>query len=169
MWQHLAGVGIPGWQLIRQAYRLTWDTYVGHSINWLWGAQVPEYEAVAKKAIELLDGPIDDVPSEAVIDELIAFSDKIKDEAVASNNFNFRWDGLLRYFDIFMRYDTEKKENVEKDTFANQCKACGSWISLRADWRKCYTCGVIRPQEDCDVSIFFKTTVFSFLIFEPFF
>jgi hypothetical protein len=150
MWQHLAGVGIPGWQLIRQAYRLNWDTYLGHSINWLWGAQVPEYELVAKKAIELLSGPPDHVPSKAAVDELIAYSDKIRDEAVASNRFNFRWDGLLRNFDILMRYDAVK--NVEKDTFANKCKACGTWHSLRADWRKCYTCGVIRDAKDCEIT-----------------
>ena len=149
MWQHLAGIGIPGWQLIRQGYRLSWDTWLSHSLNWLWGSQVPEYDCVAKKAIELLNGPVDKVPSEAVVDELIEFSNKVKDEAVASNRFNTRWDGLLRNYDIFMRYDTVK--NVDKDTFANKCKACGTWHSLRADWRKCYTCGVIRPAEDCEV------------------
>jgi len=152
MWQHLAGVGIPNWQLIRQAYRLNWDTWLGHSINWLWGSQVPEYDTVAKKAIELLDGPADGVPSEAAVKELIEFSDKVKDKAVASNTFNFRWNGLLRYYDILMRYDTVK--NVTKDTFSNRCKACGTWHSLRADWRKCYTCGVIRAAEDCEVRKF---------------
>ena len=152
MWQHLAGVGIPDWQLIRQAYRLNWDTWLGHSINWLWGSQVPEYDTVAKKAIELLGGPADEVPSEAAVKELIEFSDKVKDKAVASNKFNFRWNGLLRYYDILMRYDTVK--NVTKDTFSNRCKACGTWHSLRADWRKCYTCGVIRATEDCEVRHF---------------
>lgn len=149
MWQFFAGIGIPDWQLIRQAYNLNWETFLGHSVNWLWGAQVPEYVEVAKKAIELLDGPPEDVPSEETIDELIKFSDAVKVEAVASNKFNFRWDGLLRYFDIFMNYDTVK--NIEKDTFANQCKACGTWHSIRADWRKCYTCGVIRDEVDCEV------------------
>ena len=152
MWQHLAGVGIPDWQLIRQAYRLNWDTWLGHSINWLWGSQVPEYDTVAKKAIELLGGPADEVPSKAAVKELIEFSDKVKDKAVASNKFNFRWNGLLRYYDILMRYDTVK--NVTKDTFSNRCKACGTWHSLRADWRKCYTCGVIRAAEDCEVRHF---------------
>lgn len=149
MWQFFAGIGIPDWQLIRQAYRLNWDTYVPHNLNWVWGSQVPEYDLVARKTIELLDGPVEDVPSEAVIDELIAFSNKIKDQAVASNRFNFRWDGLLRYYDILMNYDVEK--NVSKDTFANRCKSCGTWHALRADWRKCYTCGVIRAAEDCEV------------------
>lgn len=151
MWQFFAGIGIPNWQLIRQAYRLNFDTWLGHSINWLWGSQVPEYDIVARKAIELLDGPVDEVPSKEAVDEVIRFSNIIKDEGVASNKFNFRWDGLLRYYDIYMNYDTEKF--VEKDTFANQCKSCGTWHSLRADWRKCYTCGVTRTLEDCEVSI----------------
>lgn len=150
MWQFFAGIGIPGWQLIRQAYRLNWDTWLGHSINWLWGAQTPEYDIVAKKAIELLDGPVDEVPDEAKIDELIKFSNEVKDKAVAGNTFNFRWDGLLRYYDILMQYDTVK--NLPKDTFANQCKNCSTWHSLRADWRKCYTCGVIRDAADCEIT-----------------
>lgn len=124
---------------------------MGHSMNWGWGSQVPEYDLVAKKTLELLEGPVEDVPDEATIDELIKFSNEVKDKAVAGNTFNFRWDGLLRYYDILMQYDTEKF--VEKDTFANQCKNCQTWHSLRSDWRKCYTCGVIRDAEDCDVCL----------------
>ena len=79
---------VPNWQLICQAYRLNWDTWLGHGVDWLWGSQIPEYDTVAKKAIEL---PANEVPSEAAVKELIEFSDKVKDKAVASNTFNFRW------------------------------------------------------------------------------
>ena len=36
----LVGIGIPGWQLIRQGYSLNWDTWLIHSLNWRWGSQV---------------------------------------------------------------------------------------------------------------------------------
>lgn len=147
----MAGGGIPGYQLIRQAYRLNWQTWLPHSINWVWGSQVPEYDLVAKRTIELLDGPVEEVPSKEVVDEVIRFSNIIKDEGVVSDRFNFRWDGLLRHYNILMQYDPE--EYYEKDTFVNQCKSCGTWHALRADWRKCYTCGVTSDANDCEVSL----------------
>ena len=150
MWQFFAGIGDQAWKLFRQSYRLDWDTFLDYNLNWLWGSQVPEFDQVARKAIELLSGPVDQVPSEAAIDELIEFSNKIKDEVAASDKFHFRWHGFCRYFNIDMKYDTVKY--IGRDTFANRCKACGTWHMLRADWRKCYTCGVTRPAEDCEVS-----------------
>ncbi|KAL1915193.1 uncharacterized protein VTP21DRAFT_7469 [Calcarisporiella thermophila] len=148
LWQFLAGIGIPGWQLIRQDYNLTFATYVDHSKNWAWGSQVPEYVTVAKKAIELLDGPLyDPVPIETV-NELIEFSNAVKREAVASNRFNFRWNGLLRYYDLELNYLPEK---TWKDRFSRMCEHCGSWVASRPDWRKCYTCGKMRKIENCQV------------------
>lgn len=150
MWQFFGGIGIPGFQLIIKSWRLDYKTWRAFSLGWLWGSQLPEYDIVARKAIELLDGPVDEVPSKETVDELIRFSNVIKDEAIAGGRYNFRWNGLLRYFDVNMNYDTVKFE--KKDIFANQCKACGTQHNLRADWRKCYTCGVTRPLEDCEVS-----------------
>jgi flavin-dependent dehydrogenase len=150
MWQFFSGIGIPGWQLIRQDYNLNWKTYVPHNINWAWGSQVPEYDSVATKAIELIgDIPLDEPVPDAVVQELLDFSNKVKKEAVASNKFNFRWDGLLRYYDIFMNYDENK---TTKDTFARQCKECGSWIHCRPDWRKCYSCGQERTEEEATIT-----------------
>lgn len=149
MWQFVAGIGIPDWKLVHQGYRLNFKTWLGYSLSWLWGAQVTEYDIVAKKALQLLDGPVDDVPSKEAVDEVIRFSNVIKREAVTSHRFDFRWDGLLRYHDNELNYD-EKFE--EFDTFTNQCRSCQTWHALRADWRKCYTCGVTRPAEDCEVS-----------------
>ena len=149
LWQFFAGIGIPGWQLIRQDYNLSFETYVPHSINWAWGSQVPEYDAVARKAIELIAPiPLEASVPDAVVHELIDFSNRIKTAAVASNRFNFRWDGLLRYYDIYLNYSEEK---TTKDKFARQCKHCASWLVLRPDWKKCYTCGAKRTDEEAAV------------------
>lgn len=150
LWQFLAGIGIPGWQLIRQDYNLTFETYVGHSVNWAWGSMVPEHEAVARKAIELI-APIpleDDVP-DATVREVIEFSNSVKRGAVDSNRFNFRWDGLLRYYDIHLNYNEKK---TFKDKFARQCSHCASWLVLRSDWKKCYSCGKARTDEEAAIA-----------------
>ena len=149
LWQFFAGIGIPGWQLIRQDYNLSFETYVAHSVNWAWGSMVPEYEAVARKAIELLAPiPLRDTVPDATVQELIGFSDGIKKAAVDSNRFNFRWDGLLRYYDLFLNYSEGK---TRKDKFARQCGACGSWLVLRGDWKKCYSCGEERTDEEAAI------------------
>ncbi|KAL8840438.1 MAG: hypothetical protein Q9170_001314 [Blastenia crenularia] len=146
LWQYMGGVGTPGWQLIRQNYNLTFENYKDHSINWAWGCMIPEYDAVAKKTIELIAPiPLDEVVPDATVREVIDFSNKVKKEAVDSNRFNFRWDGLLRYYDIFLNYD---KKKTSKDKFARQCKKCSSWLVLRPDWTKCYTCGNERTREE---------------------
>ena len=150
LWQFLAGIGIPGWQLIRQDYNLTFETYVAHSINWAWGSMVPEHDAVARKAIELI-GPIPlegDVP-DVIVREVIEFSNSVKKVAVDSNRFNFRWDGLLRYYDICLNYNEEK---TSKDKFARQCSSCASWLVLRPDWKKCYSCGKERTDEEAAIA-----------------
>ena len=106
---------------------------------------VPEYDAVARKAIELIAPiPLDSPVPDATVQELITFSNEIKKKAVESNRFNFRWDGLLRYYDLFLNYNEEK---THKDQFARQCGACGSWLVLRGDWKKCYSCGEGRTEE----------------------
>ncbi len=150
LWQFFAGIGIPGWQLIRQDYNLTFQTYVPHSINWAWGSMVPEYDAVARKAIELIGPiPLEDSVPDATVRELIEFSNRIKKVAVDSNRFNFRWDGLLRYYDIYLNYSEEK---TFKDKFARQCSHCASWLVLRPDWKKCYSCGKERTDEEAAIA-----------------
>lgn len=151
LWQFFAGIGIPGWQLIRQDYNLSFKTYVDHSINWAWGSMVPQYDAVAKKAIELIAPiPLEEKVPDQIVIQLIEFSNKIKVEAVQSNTFNFRWDGLLRYYDLFLNYDEEKF--AQKDTFARQCDSCGSWVHCRQDWRKCYSCGHLRTEAQASIT-----------------
>jgi flavin-dependent dehydrogenase len=150
LWQFFAGIGIPGWQLIRQDYNLNFDTYVPHSINWAWGSMVPEYDTVARKAIELIAPiPLEESVPDATVREVIEFSNAVKRVAVDSNRFNFRWDGLLRYYDLFLNYDEKKKW---KDVFSRQCKECGAWLVCRPDWRKCYSCGQERTEEEAAVT-----------------
>ncbi|KAI4182039.1 MAG: hypothetical protein L6R41_006246 [Letrouitia leprolyta] len=149
IWQALIGVGTPGWQLIRQDYNLTIENYVRYSINWAWGTWVPEYDAVAKKAIELLEPiPLEESIPENVVLEIIDYSNKLKKQAVDSNKFNFRWDGLLRYYDLYLNYD---KNKTTKDRFVRQCTNCSSWLALRPDWRKCYSCGKPRTEEEASI------------------
>ena len=150
LWQYVAGVGIPGWQLTRHDYTLTVETYVPQAINWARGSLGPEYVAVARKAIELIGPiPLEDSVPDAIVRELIDFSNRIKKVAVDSNRSNFRWDGLLRYYDICLNYSEEK---TFKDQFVRQCSHCASWLALRADWKKCYTCGKERTNEEAAIA-----------------
>ncbi|KAL8728492.1 MAG: hypothetical protein Q9181_005326 [Wetmoreana brouardii] len=138
-----------GWQLIRSNLNLTFETYVPHSINWAWGSMVPEYVEVSRKAIELLAPiPLEDTVPDATVRELIEFSNSIKKEAVASNRFNFRWDGLLRYYDINLNYIEEKDF---RDLLSRKCTGCGAWLALRPDWKKCYACGKERTDEEAAI------------------
>ena len=149
LWQFFAGIGIPGWQLIRQDYNLSFKTYVDHSVNWAWGSMVPEYDAVARKAIDLIAPiPLEDAVPNSVVGEVIDYSNTIKKYAVDSNRFNFRWDGLLRYYDLSLNYNEEK---TFKDKFVRQCKGCAAWVHCRPDWRKCYSCGKERSEEEASI------------------
>lgn len=97
---------------------------------------VPEYDAVARKTIELLAAiPLEKTVPDSIVCEVIHFSNAIKKAAVASNKFNFRWDSLLRYYDICLNYS---EESAPTDKFASQCTDCGFRLVLRPDWRKCY-------------------------------
>ena len=149
LWQFLAGIGIPGWQLIRQDYNLNFETYVPHSINWAWGSMTPEYGTVARKAIELIAPiPLEETMPDATVRALIDFSNGIKQVAVESNRFNFRWDGLLRYYDISLNYTEDK---IWKDRFARKCSHCASYLVLRPDWKKCYSCGMGRTDAEAAI------------------
>ncbi|KAJ5170048.1 uncharacterized protein N7500_002831 [Penicillium coprophilum] len=146
LWQYLAGVGIPDWQLPKHKYSLDFGSYVPHSINWAWGSMVPEYQAVARKAIELISPiPLKEPVPEAIVREVIDFSNNIKRAAIDSNRFRYRWEGLLRYYDQSLNYRPEK---TWKDNFSTQCKGCGAWVACHPSWRKCYACGKARTLEE---------------------
>ena len=151
LWQFVAGIGTPGWQLIRQNYNLTFETFVPHIINWAWGSMVEEYGLVANEAIKLLAPiPLEEDLSDAVVHELIEISNRIKKAAVESDRFNFRWNGLFRHYDILLNYSEEK---TYKDQFVRQCKnpECASWLALTPKWKKCYSCGTERSEEDAAI------------------
>lgn len=149
IWTFFVGLGVPGWQPIRTGYATTYDTYVDYSTNWVWGAMLPEFDAVAKKTIELLAPiPLEDPVPESVVNEAIEFGNNIKKAAVESHRYNFRWDGVLRYYDGDANYDINK---TGKDRYVRQCKKCASWLLLRPDWRKCVTCGEERTAEEAAI------------------
>jgi flavin-dependent dehydrogenase len=151
LWQFAAGIGTPGWQLIRQNYNLDLESYVPHSVNWAWGAMVEEYELVAREALRLLTPiPLEERVPEATVRELLKFSNSVKKVAVDADRFNFRWDGLLRHYDLMLNYSEEK---TSKDVFIRQCKnpQCASWLALEPKWRKCYSCGMERSEEEATI------------------
>ncbi|TVY83919.1 Flavin-dependent halogenase armH4 [Lachnellula suecica] len=151
MWQFASGLAVPDWQLIKQNFNLSFETYTPHSTHWAWGAMVEEYELVAREAIKLLTHiPLEARVPDAIVDELIEFSNGVKKCAVDSGRFRFRWDGLLRHYDNMLNYSEEK---TNKDKLISQCKnpECASWLALESTWRKCYSCGMERSEEDATI------------------
>ncbi|CAO1613247.1 unnamed protein product [Parajaminaea phylloscopi] len=149
LFQYAAGVGNPGYQWIRAGYSLTWDNWTDYITHWLWGSLNPEYIAVARHTLALLGGPYtDEAPSDQVVDRVIKFSEDMIAEMNQSNRFNFRWAGLLRFYDADLRYDGQKRG---KDRFAKKCPACRQWHALRADWHHCYNCGVLLDSEEREI------------------
>ncbi|KAJ5738575.1 hypothetical protein N7493_001730 [Penicillium malachiteum] len=149
LWQLLAGIGIPDWQLIRQEYNLNMKTYVPHSINWAWGSMTPEYDSVARRTLDLLAPiPLEEIIPDNIVREVMELSNSAKTVAVGSNRFNIRWDGLLRYYDVYLNY---RPDEPFKDTFSRQCGKCGTWVHCRPDWRLCYSCGEARSEEDAAI------------------
>lgn len=137
------------WQFYAGAERcladITPDTFTYHCMNWAWGSKEPEYDIVAKKTLELLSPiPLDQRVPDAVVDEVIAFSEKIKADAMASGRLPFRFAGLLRYFDGQLNYDEGLSA---KSTMASRCSGCGTWLPSHPGWRKCISCGNMRSEE----------------------
>jgi len=154
MWQITIGHALPGWSLPRRGFQVSVEEYADYAIHWLWGSQVDDYVKVATKAIEMLGSlPVDKPVPQDIVDELIAFSEATKEEALGKGRymgFPFRYAGEFRFYGPRLEYDEEKYEL--QDIFANQCSKCTTWHTLRGDWRKCYTCGVERPKEDCEIT-----------------
>lgn len=143
LWQFYSG-------LERGGSEVTAETFVRFSTSWAWGSMKPDYETVARKSIELLASiPLEDSVPDSTVRELIEFSNRIKKAAVASDTFDFRWDGLLRYYDRNLNYS---KQKTSRDKLARQCSSCGSWLVLRPDWRKCYSCGHERNAEEAIIT-----------------
>jgi len=154
MWQIMIGHATPGWSLPRTGFTLGVEEYAEYATHWLWGSQVDDYIKVANKTIEMLDPlPLDKPVPQHIVDELIEFSEAAKEEVLAKGRyqgFPFRYDGEFRFYGPKLEYDEEKYEL--QDIFATQCPNCTTWRTLRGDWTKCYTCGVTRPKEDCEIT-----------------
>src|ERR1700733_14645045 len=58
------------------------------------------------------------------------YSNAVKAEGFVRNKTNFRWHGLLRCHNIHMDHGVVRV--LRRMRFANQCKARGTWHSLRA-------------------------------------
>ncbi|KAF9504805.1 hypothetical protein BS47DRAFT_1374354 [Hydnum rufescens UP504] len=146
MWQFTVAIAPPGYTLGHIGYVLPLKKYTEYNLNW-----VPEYVKVSRYALSKLEPiPLSERPSDEVVEDIIRFSEEVRMKAMAENRFPTRWNGLFRNFDRQLNYDEVKNEL--QDVFTNVCSNCGTWAAVRGDWRKCYTCGVIRPQEECDIT-----------------
>ena len=83
-----------------------------------------------------------------MVKEVIQYSEDMIAEMVASNRFNFRWAGLLRFYDADLKFDINKRS---KDRFARSCPHCLQWHALRADWHFCYNCGNVLPEPEREI------------------
>ncbi|KAJ7067900.1 hypothetical protein C8F01DRAFT_1116154 [Mycena amicta] len=155
LWTITLGHALPQFGLPRTAFTVDLKSFASYAIHWLWGSQVPDWVKVAEYSTAKLM-PLDlnkPVPQETV-DDLIAFSEKVKAEALAVGpgyllGFPFRYEGEFRGYGPMLEYDATKYR--AQDRYQSQCRNCLTWLPCRGDWRKCSACGVMRPLEDCEI------------------
>ncbi|KAJ7163842.1 hypothetical protein C8R43DRAFT_1122809 [Mycena crocata] len=87
LWTIVIGHALPKYSLPRSAFTVDLPNFPEYAIHWLWGSQVADWVKVAehttKKLIPLnLDEP---VPQD-IVDDVINFSEKVKEEALAAGN-----------------------------------------------------------------------------------
>nr|5WGU_A Chain A, Flavin-dependent halogenase [Malbranchea aurantiaca] len=143
LWQFFAGID-------RYLSDVNIETFAHYAIKWVWGAMVPEYQQVAQKCIEHIETvPLDERLPDAMVDELLAFSNRIKSAAVAADDFSLRWDAILRSFDRSLNFVEGK---TSRDIYTRQCSGCGAWLQLRPDWKKCHSCGLLGTEPQTAVT-----------------
>ncbi|KAH7324218.1 hypothetical protein B0I35DRAFT_423745 [Stachybotrys elegans] len=151
MWQNLASA-IAGFGSVVKKFTLTPETFLPYALRWRWGSALPEYNAVALKAIELIkDIPLDEPVPDAIVREVIDFANQMKPVAkkiLKDRGADIRWGGFFSCYDHDLNYIEEKTRG---DNFTRLCSHCGSWLVLRPDWTKCYTCGVGRTPEEATI------------------
>ncbi|RYP73519.1 hypothetical protein DL771_003558 [Monosporascus sp. 5C6A] len=151
VWQYFAGA-MAGYDPvhIEGTFTLTPPAFLLYAKNWRWGSMVPEYNTVARKAIELIGPiPLEDPVPDVTVRELIEFSNSMKTAALESNRAkDVRWAGKLRTHDNSLNY---REEKTSRDRFTRQCSHCASWLVLRSDWKKCYSCGKKRADEEAAI------------------
>ncbi|KAF8211669.1 hypothetical protein K438DRAFT_1958746 [Mycena galopus ATCC 62051] len=152
LWTVYIGHALAKLVISRTAFTLDLPGFSEYAINWLWGTQVDEWLKVAEHTTKKLM-PLDlnePVPQD-VVDDVINFSEKTKQEALAAGyrGFSFRHQGELRNYGPMLTWDD--KQYAKQDRYQAQCRACLTWLARRGDWRKCTACGVIRPLKDCEI------------------
>jgi flavin-dependent dehydrogenase len=151
MWQNLASA-ISGFGSVTGKFTLTPETFLPYALKWRWGSAVQEYTMVASYAINLLKPiPLGEPVPDATVREVIEFSNKMKPIALKileARGVSIRWDGFFSCYDHDLNYAEEKRFG---DIFTRQCFHCGSWLVLRPDWTKCYTCGKERSAKEAAI------------------
>lgn len=152
MWQNLASA-IAGFGSVVGKFTLTPETFLPYALRWRWGSALPEYNAVAQHTIDLLKPiPLGEPVPDATVREVIEFSNKMKPVALKileARGANIRWGGFFSCYDHNLNYIEEKPGG---DNFTRQCSHCRSWLVLRPDWTRCYTCGVERTAKEAAIT-----------------
>ncbi|KAH7063681.1 hypothetical protein B0J12DRAFT_707456 [Macrophomina phaseolina] len=104
--------------------------------RWEWGANRPEYIALADRVIALLEGP-PEAPKDGVVDEVRRLAEDAVRDVVAKGVYKNRWGGVFRYYDDELRFDETK---TERDVLAKRCECCGEWRLLTGKAMKCPIC-----------------------------
>ncbi|KAK5989590.1 Flavin-dependent halogenase malA [Cladobotryum mycophilum] len=149
VWQNLASA-MAAWGSVQGKYTLTPETFLPYALSWAYGSMVPEYDAVARKGIETFAPiPLEDSVPDTTVREFVEFANGMMAVALESSCSKVRWGGMMRYYDNNLAYSLENKST---DDYTRQCPGCASWIVLRPDWRKCYSCGKERTAEEAAIT-----------------
>ncbi|KAF5380789.1 hypothetical protein D9757_007138 [Collybiopsis confluens] len=153
LWTIVIGHALPKYSLPKTAFTIDLKNFPEYATHWLWGSQVDDWVKVAEYTVKkLMPLNLDEPVPQDIVDDVINFSEKVKDEALAAGKyqgFPFRYEGELRNFGPMLEWDEEKYRS--QDRFHTQCRECRTWLPSRGDWRKCSACGVRRPLEDCEI------------------
>lgn len=147
-WQYYAGATV-GYDPVHLQGTFTLDLkqMSQYARNWIWGAQLPEYDALAQETIRITSPyPLSQRLPEEVVQQVLTLSEKLMAESYARNPAKgIRWAGKIKTHDATMRY-VEGKDGF--DHFSNRCAECKCWTIRREDWTLCHNCGKERVPED---------------------
>ncbi|KAH7029238.1 uncharacterized protein B0I36DRAFT_374812 [Microdochium trichocladiopsis] len=147
-WQYYASASVGFDPLHTQGtFTLDQEQFGRYAKNWLWGAQMPAYDAIARETVKLLS-PFslgEEVPGE-VVQKVLDTSAKLMAASFAENPAKIiRWGGKVKSHDGMMRYQEGK---TGRDHFTSQCAGCNCWTIRREDWTLCHFCGMKRQPAD---------------------
>ena len=147
-WQYYAGATV-GYDPVhlQGTFTLNLKQMSQYARNWMWGAQLPEYDTLARETIKLIAPyPLGQRLPEEVVQQVLDLSEKLMAESFAKNPAKvIRWDGKIKTHDAMMKY-VEGKTGY--DHFTNQCAECKCWTIRREDWKLCHNCGKERIPKD---------------------